>query len=168
MTAYDHERPQGVRTRRCDALPACGGLAGAGWIRDNVDPAVGVAATIALSVVFATGWLWVSMRLPSRDVRWTAFLPGAILLGVGLNALHIFTVYYLSEKLAHSAQLYGGHGPGSDGALLPLPDRPRRDLGRRAERDRLGGPPPGFDTGDDEPAPATGPAAADSFTRVIR
>jgi hypothetical protein len=81
--------------------------AGAGWIRDNVDAAVGAAATVALSVAFATGWLWVSMRLPSRDVPWTAFLPGAILLGVGLNALHIFTVYYLSEKLAHSAQLYG-------------------------------------------------------------
>ena len=81
--------------------------AGAGWIREHVDQAAGVAATLALSVAFATGWLWVSMRLPSRDVRWTAFLPGAILLGVGLNALHIFTVYYLSEKLAHSAQLYG-------------------------------------------------------------
>ena len=81
--------------------------AGAGWVRDNTDAALGAAATVSLSIAFAAGWLWVSMRLPSPNVRWTAFLPGAILLGVGLNALHIFTVYYLSEKLAHSAQLYG-------------------------------------------------------------
>ena len=81
--------------------------AAAGWVRDNTDAALGAAATVSLSIAFAAGWLWVSMRLPSPNVRWTAFLPGAILLGVGLNALHIFTVYYLSEKLAHSAKLYG-------------------------------------------------------------
>jgi membrane protein len=47
------------------------------------------------------------MCLPSKDVPWTAFLPGAILLGLGLEALHVFTAYYLETKLANASELYG-------------------------------------------------------------
>jgi hypothetical protein len=31
-------------------------------------------------------------------------------MGIGFTALHVFTVYFLSEKLANSSQLYGALG----------------------------------------------------------
>jgi membrane protein len=66
--------------------------------------------TLAIGVVFGVLWLWISTKLPSKDVPWTAFLPGAILFGVGLQALHVFTVYFLEAKLANASELYGALG----------------------------------------------------------
>ena len=84
--------------------------AGAGWVRGSVGVEAGAVATVAVSVAFASGWLWASTKLPAPAVPWKAFLPGAIFLAVGFTALHIFTVYYLGEKLARSSELYGELG----------------------------------------------------------
>jgi uncharacterized BrkB/YihY/UPF0761 family membrane protein len=84
--------------------------AAAGWVRENVDPAAGIVVTIVVSVAFGAGWWWVSWKLPHRDVPWTAFWPGSLLMAVGFAALHLFTVLYLAEKLANSSELYGALG----------------------------------------------------------
>jgi hypothetical protein len=84
--------------------------AAAGWVRENVGLAPGLVSTLAVGVAFGFVWLQISMRLPAPDVPWTAFLPGAILLGIGLEVLHVFTVYFLADKLASSSALYGGLG----------------------------------------------------------
>lgn len=81
--------------------------AAAGWVRAHSTDPVGLAATLAIGVCFGAVWIWVSMYLPSQDVPWTAFLPGAILFGVGLEALHVFTTYFLEAKLANASELYG-------------------------------------------------------------
>jgi uncharacterized BrkB/YihY/UPF0761 family membrane protein len=81
-----------------------------GWVRANTADTVGVLVTLALGVCFGAVWLWVSTWLPSKDVPWTAFLPGAILFGVGLEALYVFTAYYLQIKLANASELYGALG----------------------------------------------------------
>lgn len=83
---------------------------GAGWIRANVGFLPGLLATLAASIGFGLLWLWVSMRLPAPDVPWTAFLPGAVVFAVGLEALHLFTAYYLAERLANQSELYGALG----------------------------------------------------------
>ena len=66
--------------------------------------------TLGLGVCFGAVWLWVSMWLPSQDVPWTAYLPGAVLFGVGVEALYVFTAYYLQIKLANASELYGALG----------------------------------------------------------
>ena len=81
--------------------------AGAGWVRANPGGVSGLIATLAVSLGFGAIWLLVSMRLPSADVPWTAYLPGAIVFGIGLQALHLFTVYFLEAKLTSASQLYG-------------------------------------------------------------
>ncbi len=78
-----------------------------GWVRENEADPVGVLVTLGLGVCFGAVWLWVSMWLPSQDVPWTAYLPGAILFGVGVEALYVFTAYYLQIKLANASELYG-------------------------------------------------------------
>jgi uncharacterized BrkB/YihY/UPF0761 family membrane protein len=81
--------------------------AAAGWARANASDPLGLVATLGIGVGFGAVWLWISMRLPSPEVPWTAFLPGAFLFGVGLEALHVFTVYFLETKLANASELYG-------------------------------------------------------------
>ena len=34
-------------------------------------------------------------------------VPGAVLVAVGLEGLHLFTVYFLGPKLASATELYG-------------------------------------------------------------
>ena len=79
----------------------------AGWVRAHAVGAVGLIGTLGIVVGFAAVWLWVSMKLPSPELPWTAFLPGAVLFGIGLEALHVFTIYFLQTKLANASELYG-------------------------------------------------------------
>jgi len=85
------------------------GLAGgAGWVREHSVRPVGMLATLAVCVVLGALWLWISAKLPAaEDTDWTAFVPGAVLLAAGLEALNLFTVYYLQTKLANASELYG-------------------------------------------------------------
>jgi uncharacterized BrkB/YihY/UPF0761 family membrane protein len=83
---------------------------GAGWIRSNIGFLPGLLATLATCAGFGLLWLWVSMQMPAPDVPWTAFLPGAVVFAVGLEALHLMTVYYLADKLASQSALYGALG----------------------------------------------------------
>jgi uncharacterized BrkB/YihY/UPF0761 family membrane protein len=76
------------------------------WLR-SVEPVAGLVATFAVIVVPFTIWLFVSRALPHGDVGWWGLVPGAILVAVGAQGLHIFTVYFLGPKLASATQLYG-------------------------------------------------------------
>jgi uncharacterized BrkB/YihY/UPF0761 family membrane protein len=84
--------------------------AASGWVRAHTAAAPGALATLTVGVLFAVVWLAASMRLPALAVPWTAFVPGAVFLGVGLEALHVFTVYFLANKLAGASTVYGALG----------------------------------------------------------
>jgi uncharacterized BrkB/YihY/UPF0761 family membrane protein len=81
-------------------------MAGLRWVRAEF-PSVGVAATLALIVVPFTIWLLASRQLPHQDVGWMGLVPGAALVAVGLQGLHLFTVFYLGPKLDNATELYG-------------------------------------------------------------
>jgi uncharacterized BrkB/YihY/UPF0761 family membrane protein len=79
-----------------------------GWVRANAARPVGALVTLFAGLLLGAAWLWLSSRLPAeRGVPWTAFLPGAVVFAVGIEALHIFTVYYLQTKLSNASELYG-------------------------------------------------------------
>jgi uncharacterized BrkB/YihY/UPF0761 family membrane protein len=82
----------------------------AGWVRAETSSIPGLAATLATCFVFGLFWLWASAHLPSPEVPLVAFVPGAILFALGVEALHILTVYYLAERLASQSALYGALG----------------------------------------------------------
>jgi uncharacterized BrkB/YihY/UPF0761 family membrane protein len=92
-------------------VAAAAATAVAGWVRAHTASATGLVATLLVGAAFAFVWLAASRRLPATpDAPWTAFLPGAVGLGIGLEALHVFTVYFLADKLASSSALYGSLG----------------------------------------------------------
>ena len=80
-----------------------------GWIRRS-DQFGGVAALLVYLVLAGGGWLVVSTQLPNRGVRWTALVPGALLLGVGLLLVNVFNVYVTTRLVEGRADTYGALG----------------------------------------------------------
>ena len=86
-------------------------LAAAGWVRAHTGPLPGLLATLAVAAGLGAFWLVVSSRLAAEDgVPWTAFLPGAAVMAIATEALHLVTVYYLARHLASASALYGTLG----------------------------------------------------------
>jgi membrane protein len=82
--------------------------ASSGWVRANAPRPVGALVTLLAGLLLGAAWLWLSSKLPAQQgVPWTAFLPGAVVFAIGIEALHIFTVYYLQTKLSNASELYG-------------------------------------------------------------
>lgn len=82
----------------------------ASWTRSNV-VGLGLLVTIAAVVVFVALAVLAFQLLPKPDdVAWPFLLPGAVLVGCGITAIHVFTVYYLAGKLERSPKLYGTLG----------------------------------------------------------
>ncbi len=73
-------------------------------------PGVGVLATLLAIVPFAGVWLLISLRLPHRDAPWTALVPGALLFGLGVQVLNIFTAYVLTPWALSKQGTYGALG----------------------------------------------------------
>jgi uncharacterized BrkB/YihY/UPF0761 family membrane protein len=82
----------------------------AGWVRAEVGGASGLAATLLTCLVFGLFWLWASAHLPAPDVPRVAFLPGAVVFALGVEVMHLMTVYYLADRLADQSALYGALG----------------------------------------------------------
>ena len=80
------------------------------WAREALGVG-GLIATVAVVSLYAAGALWMMLLLPHPpEVRWKALLPGAVLVGVGVEGLHLFSVLYLVPRLGRSGELYGSLG----------------------------------------------------------
>jgi uncharacterized BrkB/YihY/UPF0761 family membrane protein len=79
------------------------------WLRDALGLGVVVAAVTLVAVPTATAFVafWL---LPRRSDDWRDLLPGAILVGLGTQALQVAMVVYFAPKLESSSQLYGALG----------------------------------------------------------
>jgi uncharacterized BrkB/YihY/UPF0761 family membrane protein len=79
------------------------------WIHKQ-SGGVGVVAALLTTVVYIAVWLIASRALPHGDAPWQALLPGAILVGVGFEALHLISAFYLGSKIASASETYGSLG----------------------------------------------------------
>lgn len=76
----------------------------------NRSPGLGVAAMASVVLIYAGMWLVLSARLPHGGAPLTRLVPGAIVFGVGLQAMHLLVVYYLARRVAHASLWYGSLG----------------------------------------------------------
>ena len=81
-------------------------MGAARWVREN-NSSAGVAATLLVILVPFAFWLWASRLLPNQARSWRDLAPGAAVIAVGLEAMHLFTVYFFGPKLTSATQLYG-------------------------------------------------------------
>jgi uncharacterized BrkB/YihY/UPF0761 family membrane protein len=82
---------------------------GTQWLREELGTG-GLLATIAIVVLYAAIALWMMTLLPHGDAPWTALVPGAVLLALGTQAMHLVVALYLAPKLGRSSELYGSLG----------------------------------------------------------
>jgi membrane protein len=83
--------------------------AGADALRER-QPGPGLGLLLGLAVVYTAVIAWVSTHLPSRATGWRAFVPGAVLVSVGMVLVHLSVSFYLAPKLGRSSELYGTLG----------------------------------------------------------
>jgi uncharacterized BrkB/YihY/UPF0761 family membrane protein len=81
------------------------------WLRDQSFIA-GLGAEILFIAVPAGVWLLISMRffVHAPDAGWRDLLPGAVLVGVGVQVLHFITVYWITHLLESKSETYGAIG----------------------------------------------------------
>jgi uncharacterized BrkB/YihY/UPF0761 family membrane protein len=80
------------------------------WLRQR-SPTFGIAGTIVAVFVVAAMWVLASVLLPRREVvRWTALLPGAVLVGTVLELLHLVSLVYLPGRFDRASSTYGSLG----------------------------------------------------------
>jgi uncharacterized BrkB/YihY/UPF0761 family membrane protein len=60
--------------------------------------------------VWALMWWWISWLLPHADAPAVYLVPGAALVGVGIQALYVFTAVYFGHKITSASNLYGTLG----------------------------------------------------------
>lgn len=77
----------------------------------DLRPGPGLGITLAVVVVFALV-MWAGLhRLPRPKVLpFTAVLPGALALGLGVQVMHLISVLYLPRTISHSSETYGSLG----------------------------------------------------------
>jgi len=101
--------PKGVGILGAALVVVLGAAELVGWIRRH-DQLGGLTALAVYLVVVGGAWLIVSLQLPRRDVRWTALVPGALLVGVGLLFINVFNVYVTTRLVEDRANTYGALG----------------------------------------------------------
>ena len=80
------------------------------WWLERHDVTGAIVGIIVLVVPLTALWVWVSVLLPHRDVPWTALLPGAVVVAVGFQVLHVLTLWLAIPKLESSQSTYGPLG----------------------------------------------------------
>jgi uncharacterized BrkB/YihY/UPF0761 family membrane protein len=72
-----------------------------------------VGAVIAIVVITALSfalWWWVSWKLPHVPAPARALVPGALLMAVGVDVLHVLTTYWIGHLVARKSNTYGAVG----------------------------------------------------------
>ena len=84
-------------------------------------------------------WLAAFEAASARDATAAApSLPGAVLFGVGIEALHLVTVYFIAPFASGKQGTYGSLGAGCSTAARALPAQPPGRLRRRSSTPRSG------------------------------
>jgi uncharacterized BrkB/YihY/UPF0761 family membrane protein len=81
----------------------------AGWLGSQ-SAGLRVLAVLLTVVVAGAAWLLASSWLPHGDCKWWAFLPGALIVGVGVGLLHLATVTYIAYEVTKKSSTYGTIG----------------------------------------------------------
>ena len=117
-----HAAAWGVRPERA-ARPAAGSAwlfvvvvlalaatAFATYLRERSGLVGGLVTVAGLWVLYFVIALRFSEVLPHRDVPRRALVPGAVLVAVGVQGLHLFTAYYLAGSADRATSVYGAIG----------------------------------------------------------
>ena len=84
-------------------------ISGAAAAREALDT-IGLLITIAVTFAFFGIWWWLEWLLPHADAPLRALIPGAILVALGIQVVHLGTVLFIGAKVARASATYGTLG----------------------------------------------------------
>jgi uncharacterized BrkB/YihY/UPF0761 family membrane protein len=84
-------------------------IAAAGKARADLGLA-GLLVTVAAPAAFAAIWLGLAWLLPHGDADWKALIPGALLVALGIQLIHLGTVLFIAGRIERSSETYGSLG----------------------------------------------------------
>jgi membrane protein len=84
-------------------------IAGAGKARAELGLG-GLLISIVALVAFAAIWLALEWLLPHGQADWRALVPGALLVAVGVQVIHLGTVLFIAGRIERSSETYGSLG----------------------------------------------------------
>ncbi len=70
----------------------------------------GIAGVVIVWIPYAVLWLVISIHLPHRESPWSSLIPGAILLGVGIQVIQALTTYFIVPTVDNKQGTYGSLG----------------------------------------------------------
>ena len=91
-------------------LAAAAAGAGIRGLRDGTPLPLWGLLSVALFGTFFALALGGMHLLPHADAPWRALVPGALLVAIGMQLVHLMVVVYLAPKLSRSSELYGALG----------------------------------------------------------
>jgi membrane protein len=75
---------------------------------------VGVLGSLLVALIVMASsfmaWWWVSWRLPHAPVGARQLIPGAVLVALGTEVLHLLTTYWIGHLVARKSHTYGAIG----------------------------------------------------------
>ena len=116
-----HSLAWGTRLRRAGVVrPVLGAVGllvaitvaafGSSWMRSRI-PGYGLTAAVILGIFWTLVWLLVERLLPRAEgAPWYFLVPGALVVGIGTQCLHAFTVFYLAGRIEKMSSTYGPLG----------------------------------------------------------
>lgn len=84
-------------------------ISGASAAREQLGT-IGLLISFAVTAAFFGIWLWLEWLLPHGDAPLHALIPGAILVSVGIQIVHLTTVLFIGAKVARASATYGSLG----------------------------------------------------------
>ena len=70
----------------------------------------GLLVSIAAVAAFAAIWLGLVWLLPHGDADWTALVPGALVVALGIQLIHLGTVLFIAGRIERASDAYGSLG----------------------------------------------------------
>jgi membrane protein len=91
-------------------LVALAASAFATFLRERSGPVGGLVTVLGLWALYFVIALRLAEVMPHRDVPRRALVPGAVLVALGAQGLHLFTAYYLTDRAERATSVYGAIG----------------------------------------------------------
>ena len=70
----------------------------------------GLLISIAAVAAFSAIWLGLAWLLPHGDADWRALIPGALVVGLGIQLIHLGTVLFIAGRIERASDTYGSLG----------------------------------------------------------
>jgi uncharacterized BrkB/YihY/UPF0761 family membrane protein len=80
------------------------------YVRNSSGIAGAVIAIVVITASSFAMWWWVSLRLPHAPTPARALIPGALLMAIGVDVLHLLTTYWIGHLVARKTNTYGPVG----------------------------------------------------------